>query len=109
MPFCDRIEDVTMLVTSTPEVLSELGSLTSLRYLHLNRTQVTNAGLEHLERLTSLKWLDLSHTQVTDAGLSQLTKLYSLEWLELHDTQVTAEGRALLRKTLPSCRIQPEP
>jgi hypothetical protein len=33
---------------------------------------VTDAGLEHLKGLTSLKYLFLMNTQVTDAGMEDL-------------------------------------
>jgi len=35
-------------------------------------TQVTDAGLEHLEGLTNLRHLGLRHTQVTEAGIRGL-------------------------------------
>ena len=75
--------------------------------LHLFNTQVTDAGLEHLKELTNLEWLDLNYTQVTDAGLEQVIGLTNLEEIFLRNTQVTAEGRAMLRKALPNCEIDP--
>ena len=35
-------------------------------------TEVTDAGLEHLQSLTSLQRLDLRNTQVTDEGVKKL-------------------------------------
>ena len=52
--------------------LKHLKSLTSLRWLSLDNTQVTDAGLEHLKDLTNLGDLDLRGTQVTDAGVKKL-------------------------------------
>ena len=49
-----------------------LNGLTSLRFVDLGDTQVTDAGLEHLKGLTSLRFLDLADTQVSDAGLQHL-------------------------------------
>ena len=43
------------------------------------RTQVTDAGLEHLKGLTQLQGLSLSGTQVTDAGLEHLKGLTQLQ------------------------------
>ena len=77
-----RIQSVDLAGSNvSAEMLSELGSLKHLEYLNLGNTQVTDAGLEHLKGLTSLKVL------------------------YVRDTQVTAEGMALLRKTLPGCKI----
>ena len=44
----------------------------SVETLDLSRTQVSDAGLEHLKGLTSLTALDLSGTQVTDEGVEAL-------------------------------------
>ncbi len=33
-----------------------------------------DSGLEHLEKLTSLEWLHLNDTQVTDAGIEKLQR-----------------------------------
>jgi len=126
----DRMYTVTLSGKAVPsDVLLDLGSLTSLKWLYLRSTQVTDAALEHLKGLTGLERLYINGTQVTDVGLatlkglSSLEKLYlnntqvtdtglehlkgltSLKRLELNDTQVTAEGRALLRKALPNCII----
>ena len=77
-----------------------------VRTIDLCDTQITDAGLEHLEELTDLKWLDLSGTQVTDAGLEHLKGLTRLEVLELSGTHVTDERIEELRKILPDCKIR---
>jgi len=43
-----------------------------LQVLGLEKTQITDAGLEHLKGLAGLKYLNLNGTQVTDAGVQQL-------------------------------------
>ena len=59
IPFTD--DDLAQLsVQANPEVLFLVG------------TQVTDAGMAHLGRMTELKWLDLQHSQVSDAGLKVL-------------------------------------
>lgn len=58
MPFFDRIDRVILNNQAVPsDVLSELGSLTSLEDLHIFNTQVTDTGLEHLKGLSSLQSL----------------------------------------------------
>jgi hypothetical protein len=44
---------------------------------------VTHAGLKDLKDFTSLRYLNLSCTKVTDAGLGQLKNLKSLRTLKL--------------------------
>ncbi|MDB5346034.1 MAG: hypothetical protein JWP89_4411 [Schlesneria sp.] len=80
-----------------------------LEELFLNDTQVTNGGLELLKCLTKLKVLSVINTQITDAGLQHLNGLTSLELLYLVDTQTTEAGRSSLRKSLPNCKIYPDP
>ena len=37
---------------------------------------MTDAGLAHLKGLSSLKWLKLTRTRVTDAGIAELRNRY---------------------------------
>ncbi|MCE9557302.1 MAG: hypothetical protein K8T91_28470 [Planctomycetes bacterium] len=83
-----------------------LRSLSSLEWLWLNYTGVTDAGLAHLTHLKNLDTLDLEYTRITDAGLEHLTGLSNLKELRLRGTQVTAAGVARLQKALPNCNIE---
>jgi hypothetical protein len=47
----------------------------------------------------------LRGTQVTDAGLVHLEGLDNLDFLYLDNTQVTDEGVTKLQKALPNCKI----
>ena len=76
----------------TDEGLKNLAALTELELVDLSCTQTTDAGLENLKGLTQLKWLGLHATEVTDAGLKHLEGLTSLRRLGLSDTQVTDAG-----------------
>ncbi len=67
-------------------------SLRGLIVLVLVSTQITDAGLAHLNRLTSLSKLSLSHTQITDVGLLNLKNLTRLSVLDLRGTKVTDAG-----------------
>ena len=53
-----------------------------LRILYLDRTKVSDAGLEHLKGLR-LAGLYLDGTTVTDAGLEHLTRMTNLKFLSL--------------------------
>ncbi len=93
----------------TDSGIASLRTMKSLVWINLNHTQVTDTGLEYLSELTSLRRLYLRHTNVTDAGLRHLANLESLQLLDLDETEVSAEGRAMLRKDLPDCQIDPNP
>jgi len=58
----------------------------------------------HLKGLTNLKWLYLDLTQGTDAGLVHLKDLTNLEKLWL-STQITDEGVRKIQEALPNCKI----
>jgi Leucine Rich Repeat (LRR) protein len=72
--------------------LVHLQGLTELQELDLSGTQVTDAGLVHLEGLIQLESLDLLGTQVTDAGLVHLRGLTRIKSLNLGNTRVTDAG-----------------
>ena len=77
-----------------------LQGLTQLQRLSLGEAQVTDAGLVHLRGLTQLQDLSLYLTQVTDAGLVHLKGLTQLQDLYLKGTQVTDAGERSLHKAL---------
>ncbi len=64
--------------------IKSLKDLKRLAQLHLDRTQVTDDGLSHLQALSGLWLLSLDGTAATDASLRHLTQLKkSLESLNL--------------------------
>ncbi len=65
---------------------------TNVDGVSLSHTQVTDAGLEHLNGLKQLQTLWLDHTQVTHAGLEHLKGLKQLQELLLGSTPVTDAG-----------------
>jgi hypothetical protein len=98
----DESRSVTMVNGRWSEItdagLAHLEGLTQLQSLYLNETQVTDAGLVHLRGLSQLAaFLSLSDTQVSDAGLVHLGGLTQLIYLILDGTQVTDAGLAHLR------------
>ncbi len=62
--------------------------------LHLERTAITDAGLQGLLHLESLEYLDLYGTQVSDTGLRQLEGLPKLKQVFLWQTKVTPAAAA---------------
>ena len=55
--------------------------------------------------MTQLQDLSLVDTQITDAGLKHLEALTRLGHLYLHGSQVTDEGVEKLKQALPECKI----
>ncbi len=77
--------------------LAHLEHLTNLASLDLTGTSVTDVGLEHLKGLSNLAQLNLARTTVSDAGLPHLKGLISLVELNLGATRVTNAGLAQLK------------
>ena len=78
----------------TDEGLAVLKDLPQLTSLNLRRcTNVTVAGLVHLEHLTNLQRLYLLYTRTTDAGLAPVAKLPQLRVLDLRGcNEITDKG-----------------
>jgi hypothetical protein len=86
--------------------LAHLEGESNLRALNLSDTSITDAGLVCLPSLKEhLRSLDLSYTRVTDTGLVHVEGLPGLEVLNLRNTQVTDEGVKKLQEALPDCEI----
>lgn len=89
------IEDLMLYGASiSNEDLKTIGRLTNLRSLNLGRTQITDAGLQHLSGLTKLQELWLSNINISDAGLAFLPTTMPLELLDLSGTNITDDGLA---------------
>lgn len=73
------------------------GLESSLVWLDLSKTGISDEGLKTLSTYSQLQRLSLQQTDITDAGLKHLATLKTLEALNLHSTSVTNEGiQALL-------------
>jgi len=92
----DLFANVTRVDLSRSEIsdagLEHLKGLAHVRDLVLHDTAVTDAGLEHLKGLTHLRSLYLDDTKVTDTGLQHLQGLTDLEILSLRVTTVGDAG-----------------
>lgn len=88
--------------------MEHLNGLTGLTSLDIRNTQLTDAGLEHIKNLTELSFLELDNTKVTDAGLKHLKGLTKLSELNLNNTQITDAGLQELKTSLPKCQISNE-
>jgi internalin A len=52
--------------------MEHIGELSQLHGLALMNSHITDSGLKHLEGLRNLKWLNLNFTNFTNAGLEPL-------------------------------------
>jgi hypothetical protein len=82
-----------------------LTRLPSLKLLYLDKTNVTDAGLEHLKGAINLRELGLGDVPITDAGIEHLKGLKNLVKLSLKGTRVTATGAAEIQRAIPDLSI----
>ncbi len=110
LPFFSRASALRSVCHDmTLEFLGDLGSLACIEEIQLLDSDFTGDGLEHLNRLTMLHTLALPSSKITDSSLEHLKVMTCLRHINLKNTQTTSEGRAMLRKALPDCKIEPDP
>ena len=63
----------------------------TLKTLDLQRTEITDAGLQTIAELTSLESLNLAGTAIRGSGLVHLSTLNKLQHLDLRETKVGPE------------------
>ncbi len=85
--------------------LEHIEKLSNLEVLRLNGTKISDAGLEHVENFKNLVLLQLDYTGISDAGLEHLSELPNLDTLLIDHTNVTPNGLKRLQKALPNCKI----
>lgn len=77
--------------------LAIIETLTNLKRLDLQNTNVNDADLARLAVLVNLRELNLARTGITDAGLAHLRPLVYIQKLDLHDARLTDASRTVLR------------
>ena len=102
-----KLEELRLEKTGITDAgLEKLKQLKTLKVLNLGEcVLITDAGLAHLGDLAELTKCDLYGTPITDAGLGHLSGLSKLERIWVGGTQVTDDGVAKLEKALPNCTI----
>lgn len=89
----------------TDEGVASLASFSALRRVELQRTSITDAALTTLADLPDLRVINLHQTAVTDDGIQVLRPHERLQRLYLWDTQVSPTGAANLRAARPELEI----
>ena len=80
--------------------------MTTLTWLDLGGSNVTNVGLRELRGLTALTELNFNWcSNVTDVGLQELTTLTALNTLHLIRCFTSKAGRDALKAVIPGLTI----
>ncbi|HEY2837736.1 MAG TPA: hypothetical protein VGJ26_01205 [Pirellulales bacterium] len=79
--------------------------LSTMHWLDLSHSKVTNAGILKLAAFPKLRKIDLRGTSIGNAALRVLDSLPKLEWLGISETGVTWFRRMRLRRRLPGLQI----
>jgi hypothetical protein len=74
--------------------------------VNLNGTRATDDTMAQVGRLTGLRAVYLDRTSVSDVGLSRLHGLSALIEISWEDSQVTRAGIAAFFTSRPNCNIQ---
>ena len=77
-----------------------------LQNLNLSYTQLGDRGLTEVLKNSSINWLRLTGTPVTDTSVATLSRATQLAGLDLENTQLTAAGVKQLADAMPWCQIQ---
>jgi len=86
--------------------LNSVAKMTSLEYLYLWHTHITDKGIYQLTKLSNLRVLDISgNPYITDNGLENFSNLDKLELLDTSNTQVSLGGLFNLKKQCPNLQI----
>lgn len=80
------------LIKPTPDSISELKKIRSLRHLTFFDCGLDDACLVALGDLTHLETLDLRMNSISDLGIKHLSSLKRLKELQLDFTEVTGDG-----------------
>lgn len=75
-----------------------IGQLPELSRLSLQRSNVTDADVQHFKGLKKLTTLNLWDTRIGDAGLAEIGGMSALAILQLGDTSTTDAGLASIAK-----------
>lgn len=78
--------------------LAAITRLPNVTRLFLDKTRVTDKGLQQLKNCLQLQYLNLVGTKVTAKGLSQLAGLKNLQQLYLYQTSISGPDWIYLRK-----------
>ena len=79
--------------------------LSTMNWVDLAHSQVTNAGILKLAAFPNLRKIDLRGTSIGNGALRVLDSLQKLEWLGISETRVGRLRQWRLRRGLPDLQI----
>ena len=85
--------------------LAAIAGLPFITRLFLDKTGVTDKGLQQLKNCLQLQYLNLVGTKVTTKGLTQLAGLKNLQQLYLYQTSISGTEWIYLKKIFPKTFI----
>lgn len=104
--FDDRTGNLLRIETEVTEAgLSHLQGMTALQELRLSDTEVGDQGLIHLQELRNLQRLHLTGTRITDQGLVHLHGLKKLKKLWIDRSACSPAALEELTRALPDLAI----
>ncbi|MDA0834349.1 MAG: hypothetical protein O2955_16400 [Planctomycetota bacterium] len=89
----------------TDNHLKSLEGLTTVTYLGLHSTYVTDVGLDFIKDFKNLQEIELSYTPITDEALRKLAELPALKKVFIYDTAISDAGFEEFKKKRPNCLI----
>ena len=93
LPLKDQLLWLNVEKTKISNVgLQAIGKLSNLRFLYLNNTSINDEGIEKLSGLQELTYLNLVGTGFSDRSLNTLRKLGKLKSLYVFDTEVSGDS-----------------
>jgi Leucine-rich repeat (LRR) protein len=96
---------ITQSGTATDRGFTTLGALKNLDTLSLIETAFGDEAAAAIAQLPKLASLNLEKTQLTDAGLEKLRTLKNLKSLVLRGSKVSADAVAAFQKAVPQCKV----
>ena len=81
-------------------------SAAKIERLNLDKCPITDGGIAKLSSLTSLAWIHLGGTALTDIGLAELAKCETLKEAVVTKTETTLEEIEKLRRDRPDMTVR---
>jgi len=101
-----KLKDLTLVQLTSAEALEGVATLEQLERLAFSQcNSLTDASMSHVAKLAKLTKLGLDRSPITDVGLEPLKAMKKLQELDLTGTKVTRDGAAAIKKALPKCKV----
>ena len=103
LPTIRKLDLTGSAITSAD--VKKLANLSKVEQLMLSGTRIDDSASQSLATLTKLRTLDVSKTSISDAALPQIAEIKSLRWINLLQTNVSAKGLEELQSVRPDLEV----